>query len=425
MSSAQVEVRCAVGSRECIRPGRVIRFVVNGSRSPTTSTVNSHASTFSPQIEATEPESATPSTPRASVSIDRIESLAASDPTKALVDLEIANLFAHYIAVLAPWYDLNDPPRTFGTIVPETALRMPILFKAIIAFSACHRNRINGSATEVANVFHDAQLKFLIPDCKGAIWLATCLLRSYEIINGGTQIQSHLLGAYSYATSEAIDFSEPGMLQTGAWNYLREEITVGLIQRRGVRMGQIFDGHLQRGPHKIHPSDSITYLLAQIINFCFPDPSLQTSLQDRHTLWRSIHADFMAWKADLPSTFEPFSLAAKPGDPFPSLWMLRPWHVAEIMLALYDPCPTGGHLGPRSFRFAEEQALDICGLAWTNEDDSARVNAFGPLAFCGRYLSLQHHQKELEEYLLQSSRATGWPVNDIVKDLQVHWAAGY
>ena len=52
------------------------------------------------------------------------------------------------------------------------------------------------------------------------------------------------------------------------------------------------------------------------------------------------------------------------------------------MLTLYDPCPEGGHLSRRSFDTAQEHALRVCGLAWTNEDIAARVNAFGPLAFC-------------------------------------------
>jgi len=40
--------------------------------------------------------------------------------------------------------------------------------------------------------------------------------------------QRHLLGAYSFAVSEPIDFHTRGLLQAGAWNYLREEITVAL-----------------------------------------------------------------------------------------------------------------------------------------------------------------------------------------------------
>jgi hypothetical protein len=56
--------------------------------------------------------------------------------------------------------------------------------------------------------------------------------------------------------------------------------------------------------------------------------------------------------------------------------------VAEIFLILYDPSPQGGHLDYRNLTSVEDQALQICGSAWTNLDEAARVNAFGPMAFC-------------------------------------------
>lgn len=34
-----------------------------------------------------------------------------------------------------------------------------------------------------------------------------------------------------------------------------------------------------------------------------------------------------------------------------------------------------------------DKALEVCGLAFTNDNVAARVNAFGPLAFC-TYLQL-------------------------------------
>ncbi|KAK6380183.1 hypothetical protein LTS17_005372 [Exophiala oligosperma] len=370
----------------------------------------------------------------------RLQILASSDPGKALTDPEVAEAFAHYISVLAPWYDLNDAERTFGTLVVETALQVPILFKAIVAFSACHWSKVNGSIAEIASAFHDACVEDFLssmesPDTtlKGSKLAATCLLRSYEIINGGSRIESHLLGAYSYAVSEPINFSERGISQAGAWNYLREEITVGLMRRRRVRMGQIFHSHLETDPYDVSLPNRITYLLAKVINFCFIEPHLQGLPASRQATWRTLNSEFVAWKAELTPSFASYSSAAKSGNPFLSLWMLRPWHVAaqqyrsvvEILLSLHDPLPLGGHISRRSFAFAEEQALVICGLAWTNDDDSARVNAYGPLAFCGRYLSQRRHQEALVAFLLKSSNDTGWPVVDIVNDLQDHWASEY
>lgn len=112
-------------------------------------------------------------------------------PVAALQDPGIAKLFAHYVAVLAAWYDLNDLSRTFTLVVPQIALQDPILFKAVIAFSACHLNKLNGGFGEIAAAFHDAcvtdilqSMETLDTSSRSAKLAATCLLRSYELING-------------------------------------------------------------------------------------------------------------------------------------------------------------------------------------------------------------------------------------------------
>ncbi|KIW18130.1 hypothetical protein PV08_02418 [Exophiala spinifera] len=431
--------RCRVGSRECRRPDKQIRFIFGNTTLSEGRGITS-STTVDSRLRAIDPLSVETETQRPTLATPRLLLLASSDPAKALTEPEIVEAFAHYISVLAPWYDLNDPQRTFGTLVVETALQVPILFKAIVAFSARHSSKLNGSNSEIANIFHDACVEDFLssmesPDTtlKGSKLAATCLLRSYEIINGGSRVESHLLGAYSYAVSEPIDFSETGISQAGAWNYLREEITVGLMRRRGVRMGQIFHNHLENDPYDVSLPNRITYLLAKVINFCFIEPHLQALPASRQATWRTLNSEFVAWKAELTTSFVPYSSAAKSGNPFPSLWMLRPWYVAaqqyrsvvEILLTLHDPLPVGGHISRRSFAFAEEQALVICGLAWTNDDDSAHVNAYGPLAFCGRYLSRRHHQEGLVAFLRKSSNDTGWPVIDIVNDLQQHWESEY
>jgi hypothetical protein len=143
---------------------------------------------------------------------------------------------------------------------------------------------------------------------------------------GSLEIENHLLGAYSYASNDPVDFSGSGILQTGAWNYLREEITVALIRRRAVRMGQIFDSYLQIDCKHVSPCNSISYLLAKIVNFGFEDSSEQQTLWERRTLWRSLRTDLDKWEADLPHDFAPFSHAIRAENPFPSIWLLQPYH---------------------------------------------------------------------------------------------------
>ena len=56
--------------------------------------------------------------------------------------------------------------------------------------------------------------------------------------------------------------------------------------------------------------------------------------------------------------------------------------IAEMLLCLFNPSPARGHLTKTDLEFAENCALRVCGLARTNDSISAKVNAFGPLAFC-------------------------------------------
>lgn len=129
------------------------------------------------------------------LSIEQIQLLADSQPEVALRDHNITKLFTHYMTDLAPWYDLNDPARTFEILVPELALQTPILFKAIIAFSACQWGKTSGVRSQVATVFHAACVRDVlasmeVPDSDQrdieSRLTAACLLRSFEIINGNS-----------------------------------------------------------------------------------------------------------------------------------------------------------------------------------------------------------------------------------------------
>lgn len=104
---------------------------------------------------------------------------------------KIAFLFRHYIDILAPWYDLCEGDRPFGETVPRRALDNSVLFKAIIAFAACHESRTSGTMQELELAFHAACVHDMLevmddfdPGLRGDYLAATCLLRSYEILTG-------------------------------------------------------------------------------------------------------------------------------------------------------------------------------------------------------------------------------------------------
>ena len=185
--------KCITARRACDRSAKRLKFVIHSLDAVTAFQVappqiSGHASEPEVHVNAITPQSEAQQSQR---ELKRANILAASSPRMALSDPEVAELFAHYTNTLAPWYDLNDSQRLFGSLVPENALDCPILFKAVIAFSASHRNKTSGGVQELAPAFHAACVQdFLLlmnrvePRSHGNELAATCLLRSYEIMNG-------------------------------------------------------------------------------------------------------------------------------------------------------------------------------------------------------------------------------------------------
>lgn len=109
-----------------------------------------------------------------------------------LQDEQTAQLFEHYLRVLAPWYDLNDLENAFTRTVGARARECHLILHAILAFAAIHKCRTGQSSLKtMAEVQHARCLRHLIELRKGDALIedgtalsATCLLRSYELLSG-------------------------------------------------------------------------------------------------------------------------------------------------------------------------------------------------------------------------------------------------
>ena len=126
-----------------------------------------------------------------------------------------------------------------------------------------------------------------------------------------------------------MDLSAWGLAQAGFWNYLREDITVALECRRPLHINIPVDGPTPLIASKTDEaySNVVSYLLAKVINFCFqPIKDNRMSRWGTEVQWHTLTAELENWDSDLPPSFEITSTACKPGNVFPSLWMLRPCH---------------------------------------------------------------------------------------------------
>lgn len=113
------------------------------------------------------------------------------------------------------------------------------------------------------------------------------------------------------------------LLSAGFWNYLREDITVSLIEHRGLMMAL----SAEHAPHEcVDDTDFanyVTFLLGNIINRCLATDSPPLGLLE----WQTMKADLEAWKSSLPSSFEPIHTSFLRNETnFPSFWTLHGWH---------------------------------------------------------------------------------------------------
>ena len=134
----------------------------------------------------------------------------------------------------------------------------------------------------------------------------------------------------------------------------------------------------------------------------------------------------MSWNASLPVQFNPYfeTAPAQARTSFPTIRMLRDCHVAVVQYYLVATSVMRSRHNEHTWDNAElhENAVRVCGLAFTAESPPVMVNSFGPISFMCRYLQGEPLRTDLMRRLLASQRETGWPVQRIIDDLEHHWS---
>ena len=242
----------------------------------------------------------------------------------------------------------------------------PLLFSAVLAFSAVHLARLLPSHTEfqyIAEFYHLESVRRLIAITDnrndelvrdGATLASTCLLRSYEILARKYNLpmlkaylltqtesvgsQSHLHGSFSFLVGQQINLGSD-LLSAGFWNYLREDITVALIDKRPLKI-DLSTVWMPRPVEDDDWSNMISLLLGKVINICLGDDARTVSFSE----WKSLKDQVDEWRRSLPVSFEPVSPLPTGGPPkssFPELWLFRGWHskYSLIYLRYSTTCP--------------------------------------------------------------------------------------
>ncbi|KAI1497264.1 hypothetical protein F5X99DRAFT_423679 [Biscogniauxia marginata] len=370
-------------------------------------------------------------------------------PRKALETRDAADLFHHYIVDVALWYDLSDRQLIFSTEVPIIALDDPLLFSALMALSAMHMSKtVTPSARDVAESYHGQCIRLLIdldtddPRIeKGVALAATCLLRSYEILDEENDPNRHLRGAYSLASQ----YRDPpyqlsgGLLASGFWNYLREDITFSLFGHCRLKIDLESIPNISQFPSDQDHLNAMSLVLGRIIN-----TMIQATASAIEETWETLLALVRTSLSELPRHFQPFSRVSIPLlATLPSVRMLRNCHAATrhyylvSLTILIMQLPSSSQLEPiknivveigcgsidsaTKEDLLEHLALEVCGVAFTSNEPAVLVNAFGPMSFCARHVRNEPAQREILAHLSACQKTTGWPVQQIFINLQNSW----
>lgn len=234
---------------------------------------------------------------------------------------------------------------------------------------------------------------------------------SSDVDKENVKAQNHLHGSYSLLASHHLIITTD-LFGAGFWNYLREDITVALIEKRGLMIDLSAYVHLAE---KLEPDDfpaRVTLLLGKIINRCLVKDAVALDIVE----WETLKRELEEWMVSLPKAYEPILTAPElmGSSSFPCLWTIKDWHsthhsasgetftkddlhigsslqyyhTAMSILWLSEPFTVPlntlqhiEHIRTLDTRL-QRHANQVCSLAISSNSAPIWVNSFGPIAFC-------------------------------------------
>lgn len=391
-----------------------------------------------------------------------------------------AQLFHYYIKSAAPWVDVLDPLEHFGKEVPRRVPYYPILANAIYALSSRHMAMLTNTDDSDSPHYADKCLQILIKsmDDPFAHWdenllAAVVILRLHEELSHDDDIRCHLFGTRKILDSVSAFAADGGLREAASWVSLRQHIYVSLTEQQPLditlqnfRHSAVFNEGSMRNEDW---SNRIVFIFGTILDYAFgptltPAPERWHALEaevrnwydmkpwDFAPLWQNLEPEtkyVVSTPASVPGTAttpknappsqsgRPDSINSYPIKPWPELLMahraqvtgLQYYHLARVVLAIYDPALTRLGFGSlRARKQCEKIVLDgmrhIVGLASSNEDvTNAIFEASHILKTCGGYLKEEGEQNATIAFLERAQQRMGWTTSKTIAELRSQWSA--
>ncbi|KAM5357389.1 hypothetical protein ACJZ2D_016313 [Fusarium nematophilum] len=295
-----------------------------------------------------------------------------------------ASYLMHFIHELAPWFDVCDAARHFGTEVPKRARHFPFLAYSILAFSSRQMSLKEGIRDDSHEAYHSHALRILIPildDPIGAVnenvLAGIVILRSYEEMTGkptkNADGGAHLTGSSRLLNSEFRFAAQGGLGEAASWVVLRQDMD-----------SQSF---VDTSDESL--ANRVVFICGRVLAYAFgPDSRLDPAL------WVQLGEDLRGW------------------------YEATPWKVLS--------CAPEAVPGREQLQMQEAVRDDLrmlLGLTISNPNlPTAYFTAHHTLYACGVYLKDQRERQEVFRFLEDMSNNMGWPTREVAAQLRKDWS---
>ncbi|CZR54923.1 uncharacterized protein PAC_04808 [Phialocephala subalpina] len=329
-----------------------------------------------------------------------------------------ANLFRNYIENISLWIDAGDPLNHFGTVVPQRALRHPILLLSIFAVSGLHLSLVSSyDETEGAHYYSEC-ISLLIPtisqmeeNCDENVLAALVLLRSYEE-KCVEDNRCHLLGSTRLLNSITTFSSSGGLGEAASWVILREVIYISVVSKEpiSIRLENYEQSHSFLKENDYSWTNIMVFLFAKVLSIAFM-PQENVSTED----WLELETAIEEWNNSKPASFNPLIVG------------VQHYHLAKIFIQAYKPMTARpGFDFLRANRERENSIKSnvgiILGLALGNPKvQNGWFTTSHTLSAYGCYLRSEEERQVALQFLEDMDKAMGWKCQSIASLLRQQW----
>ena len=360
-------------------------------------------------------------------------------------------LWQNYLDEIAPWLDMFDDNNHWQTTVAQMAQRVECLQYSLLALSARQQERKSPamSHTESLSLYQEAirLVTIQLPTLCTEIIAAVILLCVLEMMSSSPRAWArHLDGCAILLETAGVNGAVGGVRQTLFWTFARMDVYKAFISDSITNLPTnrwyVSTDSMSAAVHQFkgEPGSGSyanygIFLCAGVVNILWNKNLVWApSDHDRHrtfvSRWKALYDLLEGWYNDRPEEMKPLMDLPPSKEethlPFNTILYSTPpgisgnqvYHASMILL-LQDR-PKEIRL-PKSHKSMLWHARQICGIALSNSDHGALINALQPIWIAGKLMSHHSEHKALLDTLKRLEEETGWATSWRAKDLQEFW----